>query len=98
MEQISVIVPVHNGASYLKECIDSILAQGCESLEVLIINDGSTDGTAKVCEQLCEKHGCLRVITLPDLGVSAARNRGWNRRRVIISCLWTPTTGFVRGC
>lgn len=76
MEQISVIVPVHNGASYLKECIDSILAQGFEPLEVLIINDGSTDGTAKVCEQLCEKHGCLRVITLPDLGVSAARNRG----------------------
>lgn len=76
MDQISVIVPVHNGASYLEECIDSILAQDYEALEVLIINDGSTDNTAEVCERLCGQHGCLRVITLPDLGVSVARNRG----------------------
>lgn len=76
MDQISVIVPVHNGAAYLEACIDSILAQDYESLEVLIINDGSTDDTAAVCERLCGRHGCLRVITLPDLGVSVARNRG----------------------
>ncbi len=76
MDRISVIVPVHNGTAYLEECIDSILAQDCEALEVLIINDGSTDDTAAVCERLCGQHSCLRVITMPDLGVSAARNRG----------------------
>lgn len=76
VEQISVIVPVHNGASYLEECIDSILAQDCEALEILIINDGSTDATAEVCERLRGQHSCVRVITLPDLGVSSARNRG----------------------
>ena len=76
MDQISVIVPVHNGASYLEECIDSILAQDYEALEVLIVNDGSTDDTAGVCERLCGQYACLRVITLPDLGVSVARNRG----------------------
>ncbi len=76
MEQISVIVPVHNGASYLEACIDSILAQDYEALEVLIINDGSTDDTAALCERLCGQYACLRVITLPDLGVSSARNRG----------------------
>lgn len=76
MEQISVIVPVHNGAAYLEECIDSILAQDCEALEILIINDGSTDATAEVCERLRGQHSCVRVITLPDLGVSSARNRG----------------------
>lgn len=81
MDQISVIVPVHNGASYLEECIDSILAQDCEALEVLIVNDGSTDNTAEICERLCEKHGCLHVITLPDLGVSVARNRGLEQAR-----------------
>ncbi len=75
-EKISVIVPVHNGAAYLEECIDSILAQGYEALEVLIIDDGSTDDTAQICGRLCEENDCLRVIGLPDLGVSAARNRG----------------------
>lgn len=75
-EKISVIVPVHNGASYLEECIDSILAQEYDALEILIINDGSTDATAKICGRLCRQHSCVREITLPDLGVSAARNRG----------------------
>lgn len=81
MEQISVIVPVHNGASYLEGCIESILAQDCEALEILIINDGSTDATAEVCGRLCEQHSCVRVITLPDLGVSSARNRGLEQAR-----------------
>ena len=76
MDKISVIVPVHNGASYLEECIESILAQNYEALEILIINDGSTDATAEVCGRLCAQHSCVRVITLPDLGVSTARNRG----------------------
>ena len=99
MDQISVIVPVHNGASYLEECIDSILAQDYEALEVLIVNDGSTDDTAGVCERLCGQYACLRVITLPDLGVSVARNRGAGAGRgATISCLWMPTTACGRGC
>lgn len=81
MDQISVIVPVHNGAAYLEECIESILAQDYEALEVLIINDGSTDATAEVCERLSGQHDCLRVTALPDLGVSMARNRGIEQAR-----------------
>ncbi|MCM1266969.1 MAG: glycosyltransferase [Bacteroidales bacterium] len=75
-ERISVIVPVHNGETYLEQCIASILAQAYEELEVLIINDGSTDSTADICERLCRQYACLRTIELPDLGVSAARNSG----------------------
>lgn len=75
-ELVSVIVPVHNGEAYLENCIESILAQAYEELEILVINDGSVDATAKICERLSERHTCLRVITLPDLGVSAARNSG----------------------
>lgn len=75
-ELVSVIVPVHNGEAYLENCIESIFAQAYEELEILVINDGSADATADICERLCESHECLRVITLPDLGVSAARNRG----------------------
>ncbi len=73
---ISVIVPVHNGEAYLEKCIESIVAQDYEKLEILVINDGSTDATAKICCRLCSRYENLRVITLLDLGVSAARNRG----------------------
>lgn len=75
-ELVSVIVPVHNGEAYLENCIESILAQAYEELEILVINDGSVDATANICKRLSERHTCLRVITLPDLGVSAARNSG----------------------
>lgn len=71
---ISVIVPVHNGQAYLKNCIDSIACQSYGNLEILVVNDGSTDGTAAVCEGLVEAYGNVRVLALPDRGVSAARN------------------------
>jgi len=73
-ELISVIVPVHNGQAYLKNCIDSIEAQRYDNLEILVVNDGSTDQTAAVCENLKKGYGNVQVFTLPDVGVSAARN------------------------
>lgn len=80
-ELITVIIPVHNGENYLEKCIESIAGQDYEELEILIVNDGSTDNTAAVCEKLVEKDGRVRVIALPDLGVSAARNRGLEQAR-----------------
>lgn len=73
-EQISVIVPVHNGQAYLEKCIESIEAQTYGNLEVLIMNDGSTDNTGAVCEKLQSRYGNVRVTTLEDVGVSKARN------------------------
>lgn len=73
---ISVIVPVHNGEAYLEKCIESIVMQDHKALEILVVNDGSTDATAEICSRLCMQYENLRVIDLPDLGVSAARNRG----------------------
>ena len=73
---ISVIVPVHNGEAYLEKCIESIAAQDYEELEILVINDGSTDATAEICSRLSGQYENLRVIEMPDLGVSMARNRG----------------------
>lgn len=74
--QISVIVPVHNGQAYLEDCIESIESQSGQTLEVIVVDDGSTDDTASVCERLAKRYKNLQVITLPDLGVSTARNRG----------------------
>lgn len=73
---ISVIVPVYNGERYLKNCIESIETQSYEPLEIIVINDGSTDGTAEVCEKLAQSYENLSFITTEDLGVSASRNHG----------------------
>ena len=75
---ISVIVPVYNGQDYLDNCIRSIENQTYENLEVIIVNDGSTDGTTTVCERLQSNYDNVRVLTLGDGGVSVARNTGIN--------------------
>ncbi len=73
---ISVIVPVYNGQGYLADCIDSIENQTYDNIEVIIVNDGSTDRTADVCDSLQASYDNVRVLTLDDKGVSAARNAG----------------------
>ena len=73
---ISVIVPVYNGQEYLDNCIKSIEAQTYGNLEVIIVNDGSTDQTGAVCDRLQKIYNNVRVLTLHDEGVSAARNAG----------------------
>ena len=73
---ISVIVPVYNGQDYLENCVESIEDQTYDHLEIIIVNDGSTDGTGAVCVKLKEKYDNIYVITMEDEGVSAARNAG----------------------
>lgn len=73
---ISVIVPVYNGQDYLADCIESIEKQTYGNLEVIIINDGSTDRTSKVCDSLQADYGNICILNLDDKGVSAARNAG----------------------
>ena len=73
---ISVIVPVYNAEAYLKTCVDSLLAQSCLPLEIILIDDGSTDGSGQICEAYAKKDGRVRVVHQKNRGVSAARNAG----------------------
>ncbi|WP_455581611.1 glycosyltransferase family 2 protein [Dysosmobacter sp.] len=74
--RISVIVPVYNTEKYLRRCIDSILNQTYEALEVILVDDGSTDGSGAVCDEYAEKDARVRVIHQKNGGISAARNAG----------------------
>lgn len=76
MEKVSVIVPVYNAGSYLKQCIDSILSQTYSNIELILVNDGSTDGSAEVCEAYRQMDCRVRLINkkLGGGGVGAARN------------------------
>lgn len=73
-ELISVIINVYNGEKYIKKCLDSIINQTYKNLEILIINDGSTDETFKICESY--KDDRIRIINQENMGLSKARNVG----------------------
>lgn len=77
MQLISVIVPVYNAADYLRECIDSILGQAGVELEVILVNDCSTDGSEVICHDYeARNQGVVRVFDCGHRGLSASRNTG----------------------
>ena len=76
MAKVSVIVPVYNTASYLPTCLDSLLAQTHTDLQILLINDGSSDSSPQICENYAQKDARIRYSSIPNGGVSVARNVG----------------------
>lgn len=74
--KVSMIVPVYNTAQYLPACLDSILAQTFSDYELLLVDDGSTDDSAAICDAYAAKDQRIRVFHRPNGGVSAARNLG----------------------
>lgn len=73
---LSVIIPVYNGETFLKEAVSSVLSQPCLDLELLLVNDGSTDSTPYICEELAQLDPRVRYIAKENGGVSEARNTG----------------------
>ena len=74
---VSVIVPLYNAEEFLRVCIDSVLAQTLKNVEVLIVNDCSTDGSVELCRHLYGQDERVRLIMQPqNMGAGAARNRG----------------------
>jgi len=76
MEKISVVVPVYNVAIYLRRCIDSILVQTYKNLEIILVDDGSTDNSGKICDWYKKQDERVEVIHKENGGQSSARNAG----------------------
>ena len=74
--KVSIIVPAYNAEKSIEQCINSIESQTYENMEIIIINDGSTDNTKKVCENLKNKYKNILVINQKNMGVSKSRNVG----------------------
>lgn len=72
----SVIIPIYNAEKTLRRCLDSLLPQLNNDIEVLLINDGSTDNSAKICKEYVAKNSCFKYFDQENAGVSAARNLG----------------------
>lgn len=73
---ISIIIPVYNVEKYLQECLDSIVNQDACNYEVILIDDGSTDGSSKICDEYSDRYVQIKVIHKKNEGVSSARNAG----------------------
>lgn len=75
-ELVSVIIPVYKVEAYLERCVDSVLAQTYENLEILLVDDGSPDGCPALCDKYAAADSRVRVIHQENMGLSGARNAG----------------------
>lgn len=73
---ISVIIPVYNVSQYLSQCIQSVLAQTYRNFEIILVDDGSTDDSSKICDTYAERDSRIRIKHQNNGGVSSARNEG----------------------
>ena len=75
---ISIIIPIYNMEQFLERCLDSVVNQTYTSLEIILINDGSTDSSGDICDTYAKEDNRIKVIHQVNAGVSAARNAGLN--------------------
>ena len=75
----TVIIPVYNAEKTLQRCVDSLLCQNHSGLEMILVNDGSTDGSGELCREYANQSDCVVYIDKPNGGVSTARNAGLDR-------------------
>lgn len=76
LDEISVIIPIYNVEKYLEKCIDSVLAQTYRNIEIILVDDGSTDKCADICDSYLKKDSRVKVIHKVNGGLSSARNAG----------------------
>lgn len=75
---ISIIIPIYNVEQYLKRCVDSVLCQKEVSLEIILVDDGSTDSSGKMCDDYASKNEIIKCIHIENSGPATAKNRGYD--------------------
>lgn len=92
-ELISVVIPIYNRESTLQKCVDSVLAQTYKNIEVILVNDGSTDRSGDICRRYEQIDPRVKVISKENGGLSSARNAGIDKSCGEYIFLSTATTG-----
>ena len=96
--QISVVVPVYNVEQYLKRCVDSILAQTMKDLEIILVDDGSTDGSGALCDAYAAQFEQIQVHHKENGGLRLPGRRALPLPLGNTPVLWTAMTGSIRIC
>ena len=78
---VSIVVPVYNVEKYVEKCLGSLILQSYKDLEIIVVDDGSTDGSGKICDDFSRKDGRIKVFHKKNGGLSSARNFGLKRAR-----------------
>jgi len=76
MDKISIIIPVYNVEAYIRKCLNSVIGQTYKNLEILLVDDGSTDSSGRICDEYAERDGRITVFHTPNGGLSSALNAG----------------------
>ena len=76
MNKIDLIIPVYNVAPYLRQCLDSVLMQTFQTFKIILVDDGSTDGSGEICEEYAVSHTNIEVVHQENKGLSSAKNTG----------------------
>lgn len=90
---VSIIVPVYNVKPYLNRCVDSLLGQSYQNMELLLVDDGSTDGSETLCDEYAAQDARVRVLHKKNGGLSDARNAGVDAAKGEYLSLWMAMTG-----
>ena len=76
MTKVSVVIPIYNAEKYLKECLDSVAGQSLREIEIICVNDGSSDGSAVILQEYAKSDERVRIFEQKNQGASSARNHG----------------------
>lgn len=79
MPKVSVIIPVYNAEKYLHKCVDSVINQTLDDIEIILVDDGSTDNSPVICDDYERKHDNIKVFHKENGGLSSARNMGMDK-------------------
>ena len=90
--KVSIIVPVYNSSNHLRDCLDSLINQSLDEIEIIVVDDASKDGCGKICDGYAKKDKRIQVVHMPlNGGLSAARNEVQNGIRQL-DCL--PSSAY----
>lgn len=96
MRKVSIIVPVYNVECYLEQCLESALAQTMREIEIICINDGSTDGSLPILKRIAHRDSRVRIVDKPNSGYGKAMNIGIDLARGKYLFFWKVMILFCR--
>lgn len=77
MNKVSIILPIYNVEKYLEKCVNSVISQTYQNIEVILVDDGSKDSSGRICDELVESDNRIKVIHKKNGGLASARNAGY---------------------